>query len=145
MSLELSHHHLLLIHAGCTLFMAGLIWTIQVVHYPLFAHVGAEDYERYQHLHMQRITWVVMPMMLAELACAVALFFSTQVNASQLVWVGLALLMCIWLSTALLQVPAHAELTKGWNASAHARLVTSNWIRTLAWSVRGLIALWLLR
>ena len=145
MNLELSHHHLLLIHAGCTLFMVGLIWTIQVVHYPLFAHVGASDYERYQQLHMQRITWIVMPVMLAELACACALFFSPEARDNNAIWVASILLGIVWLSTAALQVPAHAELTRGWNEAAHTRLVLSNWVRTLAWSGRGLIALWLLR
>ena len=137
-------HHLLLAHAGTTLFMTGLIWTIQVVHYPLFAYVGVEGYERYQQLHVQRITWVVMPVMLAELLCAVLLLRS-HLNTQPTLWVASALLALIWASTALLQVPAHEALAKGWNAEAHARLVGSNWLRTLAWSARSVIALWLLR
>ena len=33
---------LLLLHAAATLFMTGLIWFVQVVHYPLFARVGED-------------------------------------------------------------------------------------------------------
>ena len=135
---------LLLTHAGTTLFMTGLIWTIQVVHYPLFAHVGVEGYERYQQLHVQRITWVVMPIMLAELACA-GLLLRSDINTHPLLWLASALLALIWASTGFLQVPAHEALASGWNAEAHARLVVSNWVRTLAWSARSVIALWLLR
>ena len=32
---------LLLLHAGATFFMCGLIWFVQIVHYPLFAQVGS--------------------------------------------------------------------------------------------------------
>jgi hypothetical protein len=145
MTFALSNDHLLLTHAGCTLFMTGLIWVIQVVHYPLFAYVGADDYERYHQLHMQRITWIVMPVMLAELLCAIVLAMSPLAQGQYLSWVALGLLLLIWLSTALFQVPAHTELASGWNDSVHARLVQSNWIRTLLWSARSIIALWLLR
>jgi hypothetical protein len=115
-----------------------------VVHYPLFAYVGVEGYERYQQLHVQRITWVVMPVMLAELTCA-ALLLCSHLNTQPTLWVASALLALIWASTALLQVPAHSALAEGWSAEAHARLVGSNWLRTLAWSARSVIALWLLR
>ncbi len=38
---------LLAIHAGCALFMAGLIWFVQVVHYPLFDQVGKAEFTAY--------------------------------------------------------------------------------------------------
>ena len=31
---------LLILHAGATLYMAGVIWFVQIVHYPLFSRVG---------------------------------------------------------------------------------------------------------
>lgn len=31
---------LLLVHAAVTLYMTGVIWFVQVVHYPLFSCVG---------------------------------------------------------------------------------------------------------
>ena len=145
-SMDLTHYHdLLILHAGCTLFMVGLIWIIQVVHYPLFAHVGLSEYQRYQNLHMQRITWIVTPVMMIELLCASILMITSDTTSSSLITVGFILLILIWLSTLFLQVPAHAKLTKAWNETAHTRLVWSNWIRTIAWSIRGFLALWLLR
>jgi hypothetical protein len=56
-------------------------------------------------------------------------------------WTGLALVAAIWLSTAAIQVPCHAKLAAGFDAEVHARLVSSNWIRTVAWTARGLLAL----
>jgi hypothetical protein len=37
----------------------------------------------------------------------------------------------------------HAVLGRGFDDAAHERLVTTNWIRTLAWSARAAILAWL--
>jgi hypothetical protein len=57
--------------------------------------------------------------------------------------VGLALVAAIWLSTALLQVPRHTTLGSGFDGSAWSGLVRTNWIRTVAWSSRGIVVLWM--
>ena len=49
----------LTINLACTLYMVGLIWFVQVVHYPLMAKVGVQGYETYQQAHMRLTTWVV--------------------------------------------------------------------------------------
>ena len=57
---------------------------------------------------------------------------------------GLALLAAVWMSTALLQVPCHRKLARGFDPDVARRLVSSNWIRTVCWSLRLLVALGLL-
>jgi hypothetical protein len=133
---------LLLAHAGATLFMTGLIWFVQVVHYPLFARVGAAGYTTYQREHMDRTGRVVGPAMLLEAAAAAALLWlrPTAVPA-WMVWTGIGLLAAIWISTALVQAPTHGRLAAGWDSTLGNRLVGSNWFRTVAWSVRSFIAL----
>lgn len=127
------------LQAFSTLALVGLIWTIQVVHYPLFGRVGDEQYVEYQAEHMRRITWVVGPLMLAEVATAALLLVLAPTNP--LAIAGIGLLVVIWLSTAVLQVPCHSKLTRGFDADALAKLVGTNWIRTIAWTARGVIAL----
>jgi hypothetical protein len=52
-----------------------------------------------------------------------------------------ALLGVVWLSTFTLQVPAHRALLQGWSEPVHRRLVLTNWIRTVAWTLRaGILA-----
>ena len=63
----------LLIHAFSTLAMVGLIWFVQVVHYPLFAHVSEQRFEGYHHQHVRLTGRVVGPPMLVETASGVAL------------------------------------------------------------------------
>jgi len=132
----------LLVQAFASLALVGLIWCIQVVHYPLFAAVGRAEFPRYEADHARLITLVVGPLMLAELAAALWIAVVRPAGVpGWMVWVGLGLVAAIWLSTAAIQVPCHAKLAAGFDAEAHARLVSSNWIRTVAWTARGVLAL----
>ena len=135
----------LLLHAASTLWMTGLIWFVQVVHYPLFSLVGDAGFAAYEHAHTTRTTLVVGPPMLLELATTVALLgLTSDAVPRSAAWMGAALLAAIWLSTALLQVPQHSLLSLGFDARAYEVLVQSNWIRTVGWSLRAALALWLL-
>lgn len=141
----LSSHALVLTHAVATLFMAGVIWVVQLVHYPLFAGVGAEGFAAYEAAHQTRITWLVLPAMGVELLTALALVWMRPASVpAWMVWAGGALLAVIWLSTAFVQVPLHGTLSQGFDASAHTRLVLSNWLRTLAWTLRAGLVVWML-
>lgn len=135
---------LLAANVAPALFLTGLIWTVQVVHYPLFAKVGADYFPAYEAAHTGRITMVVGPLMVAELAAAAALVFARPAGVpAWAAWTGLALVGMIWGSTAFLQVPRHGELAAGFDAGAHAALVATNWIRTWAWSLRSGLLVWL--
>lgn len=128
-----------------TCYMVGLIWMVQIVHYPLFAKVGAEQYESYQTHHQSLTTLVVGPPMLLELITSLLLLWYRPAGIpSWLIYFGIALLAVVWLSTAFIQVPCHEKLTSGFDAAVHSRLVTSNWIRTIGWTARGALAAWML-
>lgn len=130
----------LISHFGATWAMLGVILVIQIVHYPLFSSVGASSFERYEALHTQRITWVVAPLMIAELITAIMLVARPPSSVSAtLLWTGLALLAAIWLSTAFVQVPLHRELASGFEATAHRKLLATNWVRTIAWLLRAAV------
>jgi hypothetical protein len=136
---------LLLVHAAVTLAMWGVILMVQLVHYPLFRLVGEKDYVEYQAEHMRRITWIVAPLMATELVTAGLLVWAPPAAVSEwTVWTGLALVLWIWGTTGLVQVPLHSRLTDGFDAAAHRRLVRTNWLRTLAWTLRVGLVLWML-
>ena len=99
---------LLLGQAAATLFMTGVIWIVQSVHYPLFALVGRDGFSEYAREHRRRITVVVGIAMPVEAVTAVLLLLATPVGVQKgLLVLAASLLLPIWLSTALLQVPAH--------------------------------------
>ena len=135
---------LFLAHLGSSLYMVGLIWFVQVVHYPLFDSVGKLEFPSYEQRHTALTTWVVAPPMLIEGATAVLLIWFRPTGVPQLfVWSGLALLCVSWLSTAFIQVPCHELLSKVFKSVVHQRLVLTNWLRTAAWSLHGGLVLWM--
>ena len=135
---------LFILQLSSTLYMVGLIWFVQLVHYPLHGSVGAETFALYQQRHMQWTSYAVGPPMLIEAATTLWLFLSPPTQLPSWAFnIGALLLAVVWLSTALLQVPAHNQLLQQFNTHAHHTLVSSNWVRTLAWTARGGLVLWL--
>lgn len=131
----------LLAHLGATTMMAGLIWFVQIVHYPLFAHVPAEQFRDYEQRHVARTGRVVGPLMFVEAVTTVWLLVSTPDGVPRwLVIAGVALLAVVWGSTGGVQVPLHRRLEQGWDLAAIRRLVRTNWVRTCAWTARAVIA-----
>ncbi len=131
-----------LAHVAATLFMVGLIWFVQVVHYPLFGSVGRSGFAEYSQAHSRLTGLVVGPPMLVEAGTAVALVIRTPEGVPfSLPLIGLVLLAVVWLSTAFLQSPQHTVLGRGFAADSHRFLVASNWVRTFCWTGRGLVVL----
>lgn len=130
---------------AATLVMAGVIWFVQVVHYPLFARVGKSDFAAYEAEHTARTGWVVGPPMLVEIATATLMLLPGLRPEFFPLWAamcGEALVGVIWISTATLQIPLHRRLIRGFDAKAATRLVSSNWVRTVCWSLRSMLLLW---
>lgn len=118
--------------------MVGLIWLIQIVHYPLMNAMSVESRPAYARSHAARITPVVAAGMLTEAAAAAVLLFGLPGVLSTL---GVIAVAMIWSSTLFIQVPLHRSLMKANSEQAHARLVRSNWIRTGLWTFRGIASL----
>ena len=135
----------LLAHAAACLYMSGVIWLVQIIHYPLFSDVGNANFSSYEKRHTATMTWVVAPPMLIEGVTGVLLFWFPPAGLSEgPILAGLVGLGIIWLSTALIQVPCHEKLTRGFDPVIHKRLVITNWLRTIAWSLRGVLVLWMI-
>jgi hypothetical protein len=129
---------LLMIHFAVTWLMVGIIWTVQVVHYPLMAHTGPEHSARYQRLHVQRMSALVVPVMLVEAVTVLMICFQSPWVSIE--WLGALLLAGIWGVTACISVPSHEVLSQRFDREVHRRLVASNGIRAALWSCRGLLA-----
>lgn len=138
---------LLLVQAITTWSMAALIWFVQLVQYPSFSRVGAAFFPAFHSYHSSRVTFIVVPLMVAEAVSAVALLWAPgPTMARGEIWTGIGLVALVWASTFLLQVAMHNRLSKGFDEDAWRFLVTSNWVRTAAWSLRAvLVTAWLRR
>lgn len=130
----------LLLQLTSALALVGLIWFVQVVHYPLFDQVGRANFAHYEKDHQRRTTWIVAPLMLTEALTALLLLWHVPVGvADWSAWLGLSLVIMVLASTFFWQVPAHRVLAVAYDSEAHRRLVRSNWFRTAVWTSRGLL------
>jgi hypothetical protein len=124
-----------------TIYLVGLIWCIQAVHYPLMSHIENRQFVDFHRRHNLRISSIVILPMVFELLASVTLaVFPPSGVAPSLPLLGLGLTAVIWISTFGIQVPLHRNLADGFNADVHRLLVRRNWVRTLSWSVRAAIA-----
>ena len=129
---------LLKVNLLSTSVMVGVIWVIQLLHYPSFHFINDQKYIEFQHFHMQRISFIVVPVMLIELASALLLAYFFE---SSLTIILLALVLGIWAITFIFFTNMHQKLTDGYNHSIVDRLVQINWSRTALWSLRLIILL----
>lgn len=124
-----------LLNFATSLFMAGLIWTIQLVHYPSFRFVDETNFNAFHSFHNQKISIIVIPVMITELITSRLLWWNE--GFLSLNGIGFYLVLLIWISTFLLSVPNHAKLATGKDDVVINTLVHTNWIRTMLWTVKA--------
>lgn len=129
---------ILLFTFAFTAVMTGIIWFVQINHYPLFLKIGKAEFLSYEKEHTRLAGRLIAPLMLIELALSVMLVLN-ETNQQMLAVGTLALLILIWVSTFAVQVPLHAKLTKEHNEKFIRQLIRTNWLRTVFWTVRLLI------
>ncbi|MCP5560302.1 MAG: hypothetical protein H7A55_21335 [Verrucomicrobiaceae bacterium] len=125
------------LHLAITWMTVGLIWVIQIIVYPQFRRVGEAEFRNYHFAHCLRIGLMIAPLMLLEMGSAAWLYFQ-GLNSLPFV-ISLAMFPVIILSTAILQAPLHTKLMQGRDDAAIQKLVRTNWLRTIAWSARGIL------
>jgi len=131
---------ILLINIILSLIAVGLIWTIQLVHYPSMQFISKEKFIDFHNFHSIRISLIAMPLMGLELITSFLLLYNNNENSIQIFFlVNLIIVLLIWLSTFMIQVPFHNILSKGKNSNIISKLTLSNWLRTFLWTVRSML------
>ena len=114
-----------------------LIWLVQLIIYPGFHRIPREAFAAYHRWYVIRISSVVLPLMLVELILTV--WWIRSDNYSLVSVLAGILVLIVWLSTFVLQVPIHNRLKAGKEDREIRRLVATNWIRTAAWSLKAVV------
>ena len=146
-ALEKNCRLLVIAHLSATLFMVGLIWTIHYVHYPLFAKVGEQTYVDFQAAHVERIGKLLLLPWLTEGVTLIAIlalaFLGTHKALRIPTLINGAAMAVVLVISGFWSAPAHGKLADGFDKAVHDQLMTANLIRTLAWSVCGICAIWI--
>ena len=136
---------ILFINIFSAFFATGLIWTIQLVHYPSMRFVSRDKFELFHSFHQLRISIIAMPLMAIELITSIILFMQNIENESSLIFkINLIIVTLIWFSTFFIQVPLHQKLSKGKKNSLIDKLVLTNWFRTVLWTLRSILIIFFL-
>ena len=117
-------------------YMCGVIWLVQILIYPSFNLAKNNEYHQF---HMTAISKVVLPIMLLELVASIYFYLTTN---SLIALIVLIMLILIWLSTFILQVPHHRAVQSNPSAESISKLISFNWIRTCLWTAKTLLLLW---
>ena len=137
-----SDYYLFVIHLVSTSFMVGVIWIVQLVHYPTFLFIDEQKSYDFQKFHMSRISYIVMPAMTTELFSGIYIYiYSNMAIESNLFLLALTILIINWIITALVFVKMHNKLLINYKIEIISLLVKWNWLRTLLWSVRLILLL----
>jgi hypothetical protein len=134
----------LLVDTAAATFMAGVLWTMQLLNYPLLSLVGRDAFPDYEAAHNRRFGIIVFPGVAVALIGAIGLLVTRP--AAIPAWapvVALVLVSLVVSSTAALQARQHGQLARGFDERMNRALVVSNWIRVADWSAASVLSLWM--
>lgn len=120
--------------------MAGVIWFVQWVHYPLLAKVPVDRAVETATEHQRRTGQVLaIPMAVEGFTTLGLLIIRPESVQIFWPWFGAVLLAVALGSTVFVSVPLHAKMATNPTADVGRRLVVTNWPRTIAWSLRAVV------
>jgi hypothetical protein len=141
----MSFRLLLLLNFAAAAYLTGLIWTVQVVHYPSFGLVPKAAWATFHAAHTRRMSYVVLVPMVVELGLALWLAWAGRAALpGGSGWWSLALVVLVWAATFFISVPFHNRLAEGYDYIAIDGLIRTNWFRTVLWTARAGLLGWLL-
>ncbi|MEL6132226.1 MAG: hypothetical protein AAFR59_02545 [Bacteroidota bacterium] len=127
-------------HLIFSLMMVGIIWFVQWVHYPLFHHVPSDEFPSYEAQHVKRTGQLIAPLMILELGTGgLLVMLPSDFILPLWAWINLGGILLLWLSTFIIQVPLHQSLGEAGRTMIIRKLVASNWLRTVIWSLRAIL------
>ena len=124
---------LLLVHLTVTAALAGLVWVVQLVVYPSFRLVGGgPSWPAFHAAHSRAVALAVGPPWAVQGVAVAALLVRDGPTPLLLLTGALALATVVL--TVGVSVPLHTRLGQGYDDAVAQRLVTTNWLRTAAWT-----------
>ena len=114
----------------------GILWFIQLIHYPLFFKIK-EDFEAYEKEHIKRMTYLIIPLIIPDVFLNVLLtLLLVHHPYSLLLAFSLGFNLMTWLSTLFFQIDQHKQLSCCFSLKTLKALVKTSWIRTVLWTFK---------
>lgn len=124
----------------CNSYLVSLVFMTQFITYPTFLHIDKDKFSEYHRKYVNNISFIVAPVMLIELlTLSLIAYFSSEF----LIIKSLILLLLIWLTTFFIMIPSHNRISKSFNKKEIISLINYNWVRTILWSFKLLLIIFL--
>jgi len=124
----------------CNSYLVSLVFMTQFITYPTFLHIDKDKFSEYHRKYVNNISFIVAPVMLIELlTLSLIAYFSSEF----LIIKSLILLLVIWLTTFFIMIPSHNRISKSFNKKEIISLINYNWVRTILWSFKLLVIIFL--
>ena len=108
-----------------------LIWLVQLIIYPSLCYTEDKEFICWHKRYSYMISLIVIPLMLTQ--AGIELVYFLQQDAR---WHRIFLISLIWVFTFSFSAPCHGQLhCDGKNSLTINRLVSTNWLRTVLWSL----------
>ena len=124
----------------CNSYLVSLVFMTQFITYPTFLHIDKDKFSEYHRKYVNNISFIVAPVMLIEL---LTLLLIAYFSKDFLIIKSLILLLVIWLTTFFIMIPSHNKISKTFNKKEINRLINYNWVRTILWSFKLLLIIFL--
>lgn len=113
--------------------MCVVLWLVQLVIYPSFLHLKETDLVEWHQRYTLRVSFVIMPLMLAQLGLSA---YAAVVHFDPLTVCVLLLVVISWLLTFFVSVPLHNKIASGvLDTAVRRKLIQTNWPRVFVWSL----------
>ena len=118
--------------------LIGILIITQIISYQSLLSIDNSYFEKYHKNYVNKISYVVIPFMLIELF---SLLFLTYHISDLFMIKSLLILMTIWLFTFICIVPLHNSLSNKRSIDIINSLINYNWFRTILWTIKLVIIL----
>lgn len=110
-----------------------LIWLVQLIIYPGFQYYNQHNLFKWHKVYTPRITVIVAPLMFLQMGTSLYMLFFEFSLFSLIYFI---LVLSVWISTFLYFVPLHHKIETHTDVKTSInKLIRSNWIRTLQWTL----------
>ena len=118
--------------------MFVLIWVVQLIIYPSFRIMKPDLFQDWHNGYMRKISFIVGPAMLIQM---ISHGYEVFAHSGVIPVVQTCLILIIWVQTFIVAVPLHQNLSEEPTPQDFKRIVSTNWLRTILWSLIWMISL----
>lgn len=143
---ETTRRLLFLLLFTVVLFQTGAHVSQAFVNYPAWQFIGPESFPEYHRVMTQGALRVLLLPRVIELVLAIVVFcFCPAVIKRWMLALGIALALCAFLSTVLIQLPIQQQLGRlGNTPELLARLRATDWFRQIPELLRAALYVWMM-